>query len=132
MQAAFGHKPSFGLAHLPDRSSAGAEVQASLRQRLLSGPKLPPGFGRLDGKHGKRQDLTPYLPYLFVLILTAEITASQQAELDEAKRTHRPILIIRGIPLEIDPALVAVVDVPSEAQVAQGPIYAKAPMREWR
>ena len=67
-----------------------------------------------------------------VLFLTAEITASQQAELDEAKRTHRPILIIRGIPLEIDPALSAVVDVSGEAQVAQGPIYAKVPMREWR
>jgi len=46
-----------------------------------------------------------------VLFLTAEITASQQAELDDAKRTHRPILVIRGTMPEIDPALSVIVEV---------------------
>ena len=49
-----------------------------------------------------------------VLFLTAEITASQQAELDEAKRTRRPVLIIRGTPLELDPALSSIVDVETQ------------------
>ena len=46
-----------------------------------------------------------------VLILTCEATPDQQAELDEAKRTHRPILIIRGTLTEIDPALSVIVEV---------------------
>jgi len=43
-------------------------------------------------KHRLRPSMRAY-----VLILTAEITASQQAELDEAKRTRRPVLVIRGV-----------------------------------
>lgn len=47
-----------------------------------------------------------------VLLLTCEATPEQQAAIDEAKQTRRPILIIRGTPLEIDPALRVIVEVP--------------------
>jgi hypothetical protein len=47
----------------------------------------------------------------FVLRLTCAPTPGQQAEIDEAKQTRRPVLIIRGTPLEIDPALRVIVEV---------------------
>lgn len=43
-------------------SSAEAEVQASLRRRLMCAPKLPSGYGRLDGRYGKRQGLDSGMP----------------------------------------------------------------------
>jgi hypothetical protein len=45
-----------------------------------------------------------------VLRLTCEPTPEQQAAIAEAKRTHRPILLVRGKPLEIDPELRQVVE----------------------
>lgn len=46
-----------------------------------------------------------------VLLLTCAPTPEQQVAIDEAKQTRRPILIIRGTPLEIDPALRVIVEV---------------------
>lgn len=46
-----------------------------------------------------------------VLFLSAAPTAEQQAAIDEAKRTHRPILLIRVNSLELDPALSVVIEV---------------------
>lgn len=46
-----------------------------------------------------------------VLLLTCEATPEQQAAIDEARQTRRPVLIIRGTPLEIDPALRVIVEV---------------------
>lgn len=46
-----------------------------------------------------------------VLLLTCEATPDQQAAIDEAHKMRRPVLIIRGTPLEIDPALMVIVEV---------------------
>lgn len=47
----------------------------------------------------------------FVLMLTCEPTPSQQRQIAEAQQTRRPVLIIRGTPPEIDPALSVIVEV---------------------
>ena len=46
-----------------------------------------------------------------VLMVATEPTPEQQAAIDEAGRVRRPVLIIRGTPPEINPALSVIVEV---------------------
>jgi hypothetical protein len=65
-----------------------------------------------------------------VLLLTCEPTPDQQAELDEAKRTHRPILIIRGQLVDFGQSSEIT---PAKDEERSGVFtYDKVPMREWR
>ena len=77
-------------------------------------------------KHRLRPSMRAY-----VLILTAEITASQQAELDEAKRTRRPVLIIRGVMPALPEGYGVILEIENESPESNvKPKFDKAGMRQ--
>ena len=66
-----------------------------------------------------------------VLILTCEATPDQQAAIAEARRTRRPVLIIRGVMPELPPGYGLILDVENESPESNvKPKFDKAGMRQ--
>ena len=65
---------------------------------------------RLDALEGATKHRLKPSIRAFVLIQLGDRTPGQQEDIDAAKRAGRPVLVIRGTMLEIDPELSVVVE----------------------